>query len=274
MSGVDSVIEGPKKLHDLSQKLAGGQYVALFLWLGGVVLLHGGLKESVELIFPVITITTVLYRLGGSLDDLVFDPLFQPETDTNPLLRWFGRGMRQARRNAAHFMLTGERQYAPPDGEEQNEEPRTEGIYSRSEMLYRGTSVWNKRVEPNLRLSKAVRCLVIPSSLVFIYDFWPSFLPRLVPTGELFKPFGFLGTTVAQWVCLSLCLIFVSLYLALRLRHMRTPLQSCHGDGRLQEQCCEPGEYPSPSGTTLVKGLHILHRRTSDQANTPKRGSC
>jgi hypothetical protein len=43
----------------------------------------------------VVPITIATYRLGTFIDDWLFDPLFEPKTDS--VLRWLGSRMREAR---------------------------------------------------------------------------------------------------------------------------------------------------------------------------------
>lgn len=223
LPGIFEAIDIPEKLAKLEQRCAGGQYVALLLWLGGAALVHFEFEKVIKLSFIVSALTYLLYRLGSSLDDLVFDGIFKPETDEHPLLKRLGADMRAARRNAACFLETGEKNCVDHHREYEKRKPHRpprEEIYKKAENLYGGGADWEKKVEPMLRLSKAARCFVIPLALIFMYDNWPNFLPRMTAPKNLFAAFTFLALPSAKWLSLAACLGLFLAYIYLRLAHM------------------------------------------------------
>jgi hypothetical protein len=215
-----------KKFKDVSDKLAGSAYVMLLLWAGGLVVLiiydskstghvHVDLAEVLGVFGVIVPLTIALYRLGTFLDDWFFDPLFEPKTDAT--LRWLGLRMREARARAAFFLESGRTDWSWEC------KAQVEGIYGRAKKLFgEKTPQWQRHIKLPLEISKAARCFIIPLVLVFIYDRWPDFLPRLTVSDNLFRAYAFLANPAAEWLSIILAAVMCALYVKFRLDHMET----------------------------------------------------
>jgi hypothetical protein len=259
--------ELPKKFKDVTDRFAGSAYVLLVLWAGGLIVfivdylrrtgyVHLDLEKALTVFGIVVPLTIAIYRLGSFLDDWLFDPLFDPKTDTN--LWWLGKGMRTARARAAIFLESGSKEW------KRESKTKIEGLYLRAKKLYgESTPQWEQRIKLPLEISKAARCFVIPLGLVFIYDFWPGFLPRLATSNNVFRVFAFLGEPWAQWSSIALAAGTCLLYVGFRLDHMKKLYALVVSDSEFKyasiASACKYAEF-SCDGCLLVIGESEIRR--------------
>jgi hypothetical protein len=223
MNIVSELVEFWEKLGKLNNRLAGSKYVALVIWGCGtcsMILVKAGgagifelAKKAVEILFLVIPLTIIVYRLGSFWDDWLFDPIFKPEMDK--LFQSLGDGMRIARSQAAWFLETGSRE------QEKDDKPTIKDIYKKAATLYEGTKKWEERITRPLELSKVCRSFIMPLVLVFLYDlFFKQRLQLSVQPNSVFHAYAFLGTEWAKWSSIVVAAILTLLYLRLRLHHL------------------------------------------------------
>jgi hypothetical protein len=255
MSVISDSIDAARKFKTLADRFAGSAYVLMVLWAVGLTVLVAddlrraghvpGVLEAAQTALNVfgivVPVTIAIYRLGTFLDDWLFDPLFEPKTDA--ALWWLGSGMREARARAAYFMETGMRDW------NRKCETQIEGIYGRAKRLYgEKTEQWKERIKLPLEISKAARCFIIPLVLVFAYNHWPEFLPRLTAPDNVFRAFAFLARPWVEWSSVILAATACTLYVVFRLDHMQKLYSLVVSDAEFRVALC-----PSPSTSEKVE---------------------
>ncbi len=168
------------------------------------------------------------YKAGSALDDIVFAPLYGVEDTTATLRvrvwRWIGsRVLRPLRWIVGrHSELNEARQKAAtnvsPDGKCEGNEYK--GLYKTGAQVFQRTDTWEDKIEPWLKLSKAVRTVVVPLVGLMAYDFigrWTFLDPVL---DVRIRGVSFLAPLKWWWIALGAAIFALIVYLVFRVQYM------------------------------------------------------
>ena len=224
-----------KLLERRAKKWPGIVQVASLLAVIAVLVLHKPEKEfTLWETALVLALAVLFHTMGGTLDDIVFDPLYglKPSGLLKRAWRFIARGMFFPIKFIADLLprtkeMANERKAA-------TEELRTrisgstftcgkdddcKGIYNSAKTLLESSEEWDDHVKPWLEMSKTIRSFVWPLIVVLVYDV-EHYRWRMAWLDRLLSPRALNWLTWWE-VSLSALLLALVLYVWLRAFHMR-----------------------------------------------------
>jgi len=209
-------------------KVPGLGYVFTALSLIAAIVLKKPEKDFDPIVVWIVWLLAFLfYFFSGILDDIIFDPQYEPDEKRKHRKGW-GRTWRKCIRwcfypvkhllallpKVAHLADTRRRAADKLNSEHK----QCEGIYKSAVMLFEKSDEWDKSVKLWLDLSKMARAFIIPALVIFISDV-------LAESLGIAKMTAWLSYPIISWfscwvVALSMFVALLVLYTLFRILHM------------------------------------------------------